>query len=131
MANQNKNNHLQVPVDSSERAERDTYDRGIVPAETAARREREGEEFKNLHHEQVEPGVDDLAETRGYTKDNEGLINAYAIEPEMYYEEPGDARESMEVDEAERTEELIEVNQENEDNLTMQQDRRGKGTGVI
>jgi hypothetical protein len=32
-----ENNQGNKAVDSSERAERDTYDRGIIPAETAGR----------------------------------------------------------------------------------------------
>ncbi|BAZ08014.1 hypothetical protein [Calothrix sp. NIES-3974] len=131
MAEQNQNTTSPAGIDSSERVERDTYDRGIVPAETAARREREGEEFKHLRREKVADGVDELAETGGYTIDNEGLTNAYAIEPEMYYETPGDARENISADQAQRSQELAEINQDNEGDLTMESDNRGKGTGVI
>ena len=53
------------------------YDRVITSAETAARMEREGKNFK----QPSEPGQ---------TVDREGLANNYAIEPEMYYEVPGD-----------------------------------------
>lgn len=62
--------------------ERDTYDAHIIPAETAARKEREGEEFKHIPDGNLEGGV---------AIDNEGLLNNYAVEPEMYYETPGDA----------------------------------------
>ena len=63
----------------------DNFDRGIVPAETAARKEREGEDYK-------EPAEKDesIDTTAGATVSNEGLANNYAIEPEMYIEEPGD-----------------------------------------
>nr|WP_238718371.1 hypothetical protein [Petrachloros mirabilis] len=62
------------------------YDRNIVSAETAARQEREGEEFKQT----PESNDDSMDTTGGFTVDREGLTNNYAIEPEMYVEEPGD-----------------------------------------
>lgn len=52
--------------------------------------------------------------------DREGLMNNYAIEPEMYVEVPGDLREKQEAEAAERLEELKEVNREG-----------GKGPGII
>lgn len=93
----------------------DGYDRGIVPAETAARMEREGEDFKELPEQ--EGSIDT---TGGYTVDREGLANNYAIEPEMYYETPGDAAAQEEAIKAERAQELKEINEEG-----------GKGPGVI
>jgi hypothetical protein len=74
----------------------DSFDAHIVPAETKARKEREGEHFKHT------PGnVDDPASIHtadGYTVDTEGLINNYAVEPPMYVEEPGDlAQEELHV----------------------------------
>jgi hypothetical protein len=133
-------NNVNKAVDSSERAERDTYDRGIIPAETAARKEREGDLYKTLPTEeremaaptddQTNPGS--IRTTDGYTVDNEGLINNYAVEPEMYYEVPGDARQVAEEDERLRMQELQEINDEDEEGkLTMDGDKRGKGTGVI
>jgi hypothetical protein len=105
----------------------DTYDRGIVPAETAARKEREKENYKHLPEE--EQGLDT---TGGYTMDKEGLLNNYAVEPEMYVNEPGDLRQEEEERVAERVQELEEVNQTDETGkLTMDQDKRGKGPGVI
>ena len=83
------------------------YDRAITSAETAARMEREGEEFK----QSSEPGQ---------TVDREGLANNYAIEPEMYYEEPGDRQAIKEEEKAERKEELKDVNTPG-----------GKGVGII
>jgi len=73
------------------------YDRGITSAETAARMDREEGEYKDA----AEPGQ---------TVDREGLANNYAVEPEMYYEEPGDRQEVKEAEEAERVEELKDVN---------------------
>jgi hypothetical protein len=63
--------------------ERDTYDANIISAETAARKEREGDDYKKIPEGNLEGGA---------AIDNEGLLNNYAVEPEMYYESPGDAK---------------------------------------
>lgn len=126
-------------IDSHDRAEVDTYDRGIIPAETAARKEREGQNYKTLPTEEKlkDATTDDQTDTEsirttdGYTMDKEGLLNNYAVEPEMYYEEPGDARKEAAEDTAARVEELREVNEDQEGELTERSDRRGKGTGKI
>jgi hypothetical protein len=133
------NEAVKRDIDSSDRAEVDTYDRGIVPAETAARMEREGNMYKTLPTEEREADAptDDQTDsgsirtTDGYTVDKEGLLNNYAVEPEMYYEEPGDARKQASEDMAERVEELGEVNQDEEGKLTENSDTRGKGPGII
>jgi hypothetical protein len=123
----------------NEKITADTYDRGIIPAETAARIKREGKNYKQL------PTEDDVASaptndqadiysirtTDGYTVDKEGLLNNYAVEPEMYYEVPGDAQEAAEEDKAERIQELREVNEDKTGLLTEDFDRRGKGPGII
>ncbi len=96
-----------------------TYDRGIVPAEVAARIDREQENFKKIpEHEE---GT--LDTTSGYTMDREGLLNNYAVEPEMYVDVPGDLKEEEEADKARRAQTLHEV-KEVEGSL-------GKGQGVI
>jgi hypothetical protein len=126
-------------IDSSDRAEVDTYDRGIIPAETAARMEREGGKYKTLPTEEraADAASDDQTDpesirtTDGYTVDKEGLLNNYAVEPEMYYEEPGDARKQAADDTAQRVEELGEINQDEEGKLTEKGDKRGRGSGVI
>lgn len=64
------------------------YDKGIVPAEVAARQDREGSNFKQPPQPE---GRSDT--TSGYTVDREGLVNNYAIEPEIYVEKPGDLKE--------------------------------------
>jgi hypothetical protein len=134
------NEKFNKAVDSSDRVAEDNYDRGITPAETAARREREGERFKTVPTEQREANspTDDQTDvnssihtTDGYTVDKEGLLNNYAVEPEMYYEVPGDAREEAAADKAHRTEELIEVNEDKEGELTMDDDQRGRGPGIV
>ncbi|MGQ4647243.1 hypothetical protein [Lyngbya aestuarii] len=111
----------------NQRIETDNYDRGITPAETAARIEREGQQYKHTPEKEGE-----IDTTSGYTTDKEGLLNNYAIEPEMYVDEPGDLREEEEQRTAERNEELKEMNQTDEQGkLTMEKDSRGKGTGII
>lgn len=134
MANVNKG------LDSHERAERDQYDRGIIPAEVAARKEREGELYKTKPTDEREADAptddqtesDSIRTTDGYTVDNEGLLNNYAVEPEMYYETPGDARQVAEEDKQLRDQELEEVNTEgHQGDLTMEDDKRGRGTGAV
>lgn len=126
-------------VDSNQRVGEDNYDRGIVPAETAARREREGNAFKTT------PGKDDeeksptndqtndgsIETTDGYTVDKEGLLNNYAIEPEMYVNEPGDLKAKEEAEAAERAETVSELQDDEEGRLTMEDDKRHQGPGLI
>ena len=115
-------------VDSKQRAERDGYDRNLIPAETAARVEREGEGYK----QQPEETEGELNTTGGFTVDNEGLANNYAVEPEMYYEERGDLRAKEEAQATQRAKELADINNNEEDGkLTMEDDKRGKGVGFI
>jgi hypothetical protein len=78
-----------TPADTTETsAAVDTYDLHIVPAETAARKAREGDKYKQLPDEQADE--DSIDTTGGFTVDKEGLANNYAVEPEMYVEVPGD-----------------------------------------
>jgi hypothetical protein len=110
----------------------DNYDRGITPAETAARKEREGAAYKQPIRDPEAVKEGDIDTTGGYTVDKEGLANNYAIEPEMYINEPGDLRQEEEADAAERAEEIQEVNETSETGkLTMEKDTRGKGPGVV
>lgn len=106
-----------------------TADRGIVPSEVAARMDREGGDFKQTADEQA--GAESLDVTAGATVDQEGLANNYAVEPEMYYETPGDRREVAEAEAAERAGEVAQVNEDKEGDLTMDSDRRGKGSGIV
>jgi hypothetical protein len=137
--NQETDQTRQVTADTAARVAEDTYDPHIVPAETAARKEREGDRFKTLPTEEREasaPTDDQTTEesietTGGYTVDKEGLLNNYAIEPEMYYEVPGDARQAEEEQQAARTEELAEVNQSSAGDLTREGDQRGRGSGIV
>ncbi len=123
----------------NEKISTDTYDRGIIPAETAARIKREGENYKKLPTEEdlASAATDDQTDiysirtTDGYTVDKEGLLNNYPVEPEMYYEVPGDAKEIAEQEKAERIQELREVNEDKTGLLTEDFDKRGKGPGMI
>jgi hypothetical protein len=81
-------------MENSHDIEKDSFDRGIVPAETAARQRREGENYKQKQETEVAEGSIDTS--AGATISNEGLANNYAIEPEMYINEPGDLREEEE-----------------------------------
>ncbi|BAY27337.1 hypothetical protein NIES2100_71600 [Calothrix sp. NIES-2100] len=133
------NKEVKKAIDSSDRVESDAYDRGIIPAETAARKEREGDSYKTVPTEEREASAptDDQTDpqsirtTDGYTVDKEGLLNNYAVEPEMYYEVPGDAKQSAEQDTANRAEELIEANEDKEGELTDKGDKRGRGPGLV
>ncbi len=117
------------------------YDRGITPAETAARQEREGSNFMHATTEakQKSAKTDDQTDdesihtTDGYTVDQEGLVNNYAIEPEMYINEPGDLRAKEEAEAAERARTLAEIKDKKgeEGKLTEEADTRHKGPGII
>lgn len=113
---------------SNSRVQSDNYDPNLIPAETAARKEREQENYKQT----PDKSKTDLDTTGGYTVDQEGLANNYAIEPEMYIEEPGDLREEQAQEEQARAEQLAAANQTDESGkLTMEKDDRSKGVGAI
>ncbi|MEO0409647.1 MAG: hypothetical protein AAF289_20085 [Cyanobacteria bacterium P01_A01_bin.135] len=110
------------------RVKSDNYDPNIIPAETAARKEREEGDYKQT----ADKPQSDMDTTAGQTVDQEGLANNYAIEPEMYVDEPGDLKQENQQRKAERAEELKAVNQTDEaGKLTQDEDRRSKGPGVI
>ena len=123
----------------NEKITADTYDRGIIPAETAARIKREGKNYKHIPTEEDlasastdhQTDINSIRTTDGYTVDQEGLLNNYPVEPEMYYQVPGDAREMAEQEKAERIRELREVNEDKTGLLTENFDKRGRGPGMI
>ena len=135
VSSQGKATTPQAGADTSERAAEDNYDRGIVPAETAARRERENDAFKQLPSENTknndQTNPESISTTDGYTVDKEGLLNNYAIEPEMYINEPGDLREEAENELKQRAQDLASANDDKEGELTLEHDTRGKGPGII
>ena len=88
----------------------DTYDAHIIPAETAARRQREGAHYKHTPKSDRDD-ADILDTTEGYAIDSEGLVNNYGVEPEMYFEIPGDAAgSSLDFNVVDRDRELAESN---------------------
>lgn len=113
----------------NEEMDTSTADRGIVPSEVAARMDREGSDYRDTAEEQANP--DSINVAGGATVDQEGLGNNYAIEPEMYYEEPGDARQQEEELTAERAQELAEANEDKDGELSESSDTRGRGPGAI
>ncbi len=108
------------------------YDSHIIPAETAARQKREGDTFMHIPSKADEMTNDySITTTSGYTVDKEGLINNFAVESEMYVNQPGDLQQQKEEEEAERINELKNLNQDEDGKLTMEQDLRGKGPGLV
>lgn len=67
----------------------------------------------------------------GYTIDEDGRLNNYAIEPEMYINEPGDLREQEEEERLERRHELEELQEDETGKLTAEHDFRHKGPGLL
>ncbi|MBE9192809.1 hypothetical protein IQ230_21125 [Gloeocapsopsis crepidinum LEGE 06123] len=116
-------------VTRNEELETSTADRGIIPAEVAARMDREGSDYRDTADEQADPESIDV--TGGATVDQEGLANNYAVEPEMYYDTPGDASQEAEQDKAHRAQELAEANEDKQGELTMEDDTRGRGPGAV
>lgn len=120
-----------VGPDTSDRVAEDHYDRGIVPAETAARLEREGNRYKEHPREAADADPESIHTTDGYTVDKEGLLNNYAIEPEMYVNEPGDLKQKEEELTAQRVQELEDAQEDKQGDLTLESDKRGRGPGII
>lgn len=114
---------------SNEKMDSATADRGIIPAEVAARMDREGDQFRTTADEQAAPESIDV--TGGATVDQEGLANNYAMEPEMYVDEPGDLRQQEEELAAERAQVLEDLKQDKQGELTTEHDTRGKGPGAV
>ncbi len=98
-------------------ASTDTYDLHIVPAETAARKAREGENYKQVP-EELNEDSESINTTDGYTVDGEGLVNNYATEPEMYYEVPGDMQEQKDSDEAAKRAAMLEEQNQTDEAIT-------------
>lgn len=117
------------------------YDPHITPAETAARLEREGGEFMHTPHKEDDQNQelggkataddDTIDTTAGYRVDKEGLLDNFAVEPEMYINEPGDLREKEAQLDAERRAEVANLAQDEQGNLTMEEDKRPKGQGIV
>lgn len=107
------------------------YDPGIIPTEVAARKEREGELFGKTAKTDKRDNLKAINTTGGYTLDQEGLANNYAVEPEMYISEPGDLRQVKEELVAKRAHELSALVADAAGRLTMKADSRYKGQGRL
>jgi hypothetical protein len=126
----NSNSEAKAKATNDLNSEVPQYDRGIIPAETAARKEREGENF-GAKPDSEASGSGDFDTREGQTVDQEGLANNYAIEPEMYINEPGDLREEEEAQQGQRAHDLEELSEDEQGRLTMEQDTRHRGQGMI
>ncbi|MEQ9237221.1 hypothetical protein [Coleofasciculus sp. E2-BRE-01] len=116
---------------TKEQIKYENYDRNLVPAEIAARHEREGDNYKTKITGEKQTNPDSINTTEGYTVDNEGLVNNFAVEPEMYVNEPGDLRQKEEQETAKRRQELQQLDEERQGELTMEKDERGRGPGAV
>ncbi|HIK17738.1 MAG TPA: hypothetical protein IGS53_20955 [Leptolyngbyaceae cyanobacterium M33_DOE_097] len=67
----------------------------------------------------------------GYTIDPDGRLNNYAIEPEMYINQPGDLRQKQEEERIQRSHELEELQEDEMGRLTIEHDFRHKGQGLV
>ena len=125
-----KNNQKTATNSSTSPENLGHYDPHIMPSEIRARKAREGKNFGHVEHDL--PGdTEHLHNRDGYTVDEEGLINNYAVEPEMYLNEPGDLREKQIQLRMQRLHELQELSEDEEGKLTMKHDWRHKGPGMI
>ncbi|MEO1069049.1 MAG: hypothetical protein AAFW95_07995 [Cyanobacteria bacterium J06638_6] len=97
------------------------YDPHLVPAETAARAQREGKMFGHVEHDS--PNPEQIHTRDGYTVDQEGLINNYAVEPPMYINSPGDLNEVEKAD--------AEQQARDRKAMTESHDWHHKGPGVL
>lgn len=105
------------------------YDTHLIPAESAARQHREGKDFGHTSHTEADGKLSQP--TEGYTVDKEGLLNNYAIEPEMYVSVPGDRQEQAAEEQAVHTHEMQELSEDEDGKLTTEHDWRHKGPGLV
>jgi hypothetical protein len=105
------------------------YDPHIVPAETAAREKREGSHYGQVEHDPQSP--EHIHTRDGYTVDQEGLINNYAVEPPMYINEPGDLDDERNSEHERQVRDRKALSEDEEGKLTMEHDWRHKGPGLI
>ncbi len=115
----------------NEQMDTSTADRGIIPAEVAARMDREGDAYRHTADELAVADPESINVTGGATVDQEGLANNYAIEPEMYVNEPGDLRQQEEELAEQRAHELEELKEDEDGKLDMDHDSRHRGPGII
>jgi hypothetical protein len=106
------------------------YDAHLVPAESAARAIREKDQFGKVAHDNPEDR-EHIHIRDGYSIDQEGLVNNYAIEPEMYIHEPGDLAAENQQRHLQRVHEIQDLGESEEGKLTMEHDWRHRGPGMI
>ena len=102
----------------------------IIPAETAARAAREGNHFGQVDHDS-QADAEHIHTRDGYTVDQEGLINNYAVEPPMYIKEPGDLAEEEAAIAKQRAADRKALAEDEDGKLTTSHDWRHKGPGMI
>ncbi len=102
----------------------------IIPAETAARANREGSHFGQVDHDS-QADTEHIHTRDGYTVDQEGLINNYAVEPPMYIKEPGDLAEEEAAIAKQRAADRKALTEDEDGKLTTSHDWRHKGPGMI
>ena len=106
------------------------YDEHLIPAETAAREAREGRRFGHVEHDSAQD-TEHIHTRDGYTVDQEGLINNYAVEAPMYLNEPGDLAEEEAVVAKQRAAERKALSKDAEGHLSPNTNWQHKGPGVI
>ena len=106
------------------------YDPHLIPSETVARQAREGEDFGHVDHDN--PQDTEHIHTRdGYTVDQEGLINNYAVEPPMYVNKPGDLAEAEATAAKIRAADRKALSKDEDGNMSPKINWKHKGPGVI
>ena len=105
------------------------YDPHLIPPESVARAKREGDEFGHVNKD---PSDTEQLHTRsGYTVDQEGLINNYAVEPKMYINEPGDLDEEQGFVAYQKAANFKSLTQNEKGEVAKTRDWNNRGPGVI
>lgn len=111
--------HTQAPIPH--------YDAHLIPTETAAR---EGSHFGHVNHSRADD-KEHIHTRDGYTVDQEGLINSYAVEAPLHISEPDDlAAEEISITKK-RAAEHKELSKDAEGNLSSSTNWQHEGAGVI
>lgn len=106
------------------------YDAHLIPSETVAREAREGSQFGQVEHDDAQD-TEHIHTRDGYTVDQEGLINNYAVEAPMYINEPGDLAEEEAAVAKQRAAERKALSKDADGNLSPNTNWQHKGPGVI